>query len=135
MKITGLSHIAIAVPSVDQALAFYRDVLGFELERIEAVPSEGMKAAMLEKNGLTLEVMEPTNPQGAVARFVDKRGGGLHHFTLTVENLDEAIAECRAKGLQFVEPSPRPGSPSRPGKRIAFLHPKSTGGVLIELTE
>ena len=132
MNITGLGHIAIAVPALQEALKLYEKTLGFHLEGIEEVPLEGMKAAMLEKDGLTLEVMEPTNPDGPIARFVAKRGGGLHHMAFTVENIDEAVKECREQGLRFIEPAPRPGVQ---GKRIAFLHPQSTGGVLIELSQ
>lgn len=132
MKITSLGHIAVAVESLQEALKLYRDTLGFDLEGIEDVPAEKMRAAMLVKNGVTMEVMEPTDPDGPIGRFVKKRGGGLHHVTFTVEDIEEAVATCRRKGLRLIEPAPRPGVH---GALIAFLHPQSTGGVLIELQQ
>jgi len=132
MRILGLDHLAIAVKDLAQALSFYRDILGFQVEGMEEVPSEGMKAAMVEKGGVTLELMEPTDPHGAISRFIAKRGGGLHHLTFRVEDIEEAVRECRQKGLALIEPAPRPGAR---GQRVAFLHPRSTGGVLIELSQ
>ena len=128
----GLGHIAIAVASLKDAIPFYRDVLGFNFLGVDEVPAEGMRTAFLEAAGVTLEVMESTNPEGPVGRFVAKKGPGVHHLTFRVDDINQAVNFCRAKGIRLIEPAPREGAH---GARVAFLHPQSTGGILIELQQ
>lgn len=128
----GLDHIGIAVPNVRDALTLYRDLLGLPLVEEEGVDYDGVKVAILELGGGLVELLEPTKPDSPVAKFLEKRGGGVHHVALRVTDCADAIHVCKAAGLQLIDDKPRPGAH---GKFIAFVHPKSTGGVLLELCE
>lgn len=128
----GLDHIGVAVESCADGLRLYRDLLGLELLYEEEVESDGVKVAVLELGGGHLELLEPTGPDTPVGRFLARRGGGIHHVALRVDDCAAALAACRAAGLRTLDEAPRPGAG---GKQIAFLHPKASGGVLLELCQ
>ena len=132
-----LDHIGIAVKDLAAALAFYRDALGLEIEAPEEVASQQVRAHFIavgdEGAGeVRLELLEATAPESAIARYIEKRGPGLHHITLRVDDIAQTLARLRARGVRLVDEAPRPGAE---GSLIAFIHPASTGGVLIELKQ
>lgn len=127
-----LEHVAIAVEDLDTAVALYTTVLGRPESGREVVESEQVRIAFFEVGGPRLELLEPTAGDSPVGRFLERRGPGLHHIALEVGDLDAALERCRAAELQTVGEAPRPGAG---GRRVAFLHPASTGGVLVELSE
>ena len=131
MKAT-LDHIGIAVGDLAQALAFYRDALGLEVEPPEEVASQRVRAHFVPVGESTLELLEPTAPDSPIARFVEKRGPGVHHITLRVEDIREALARLKARGIRLIDESPRAGAA---GALIAFVHPASSHGVLVELKQ
>jgi methylmalonyl-CoA epimerase len=129
-----IDHVAIVVRELEATLRFYRDTLGVAPSRILDFPREGVKIAFLPlggPGGSEIELLEPTDPAGSVARFLEKRGEGLHHLCLEVEDIDEALAELTAAGAAVLDTAPRP---TAEGRGI-FLHPKGTGGVLLELVQ
>jgi methylmalonyl-CoA/ethylmalonyl-CoA epimerase len=130
VKLIKIDHLGIAVPSLTDAIEAYR-ALGFEPSETHDVPSEKVKAAFLPIGESRLELLEPTDPSSTIARFLEKRTG-LHHVCLLVEDLEAALAELKARGVRLIDETPRPGAG---GCRVAFLHPKATGGVLIELKQ
>jgi methylmalonyl-CoA/ethylmalonyl-CoA epimerase len=125
-----IAHIGVAVESIETALAFYRDVLGM----VPGPPEEadGARIVSLHFGGPEVELLEPRTPESPIARFLAKRGPGIHHVCYRVPDLGQALAAARAAGYQLVDQVPRTGAG---GRRIAFLHPRSTAGILIELTE
>lgn len=129
-----VDHVGIAVNDLDEALLLYRDLLGLELERIEEVPQENVRVAFLkldrEGGRGHLELLAPMSDEGAIAGFIAKRGPGLHHLAVAADDIGEVLARSRAAGVRLIDETPRIGAG---GKRIAFLHPKSGGGVLIEV--
>ena len=125
-----VAHIGLAVTDLDQALAFYRDVLGLEPGASETV--DGATIVSLSFGDTEVELLHPVTPDGPVARFLAKRGPGIHHVCYRVPDLDRALIECRRRGYRLVDQEPRAGAG---GRRIAFLHPSATAGILIELTE
>jgi methylmalonyl-CoA/ethylmalonyl-CoA epimerase len=125
-----IAHIGIAVQNIRDALAFYRDVLG--LEPNYSATSDGASIVSLPFGGPEVELLEPVSPDSPIARCLDRRGPGIHHVCYEVANLDTALAAARSAGYRLVDKEPRSGAH---GRRIAFLHPKSTAGILIELTE
>jgi methylmalonyl-CoA/ethylmalonyl-CoA epimerase len=130
--VKNLNHIGIAVESIDSDRPFYEEALGAEFEGIEDVPSQKVKVAFFRLDNVRLELLEPTDPSSAVAKFLQKRGPGLHHLAFTVEDIKSRIAELKESGLRMIDDTPRPGSHHM---QIAFVHPKSTCGVLTELCE
>jgi methylmalonyl-CoA/ethylmalonyl-CoA epimerase len=126
-----IDHLGVAVASIDEALAVYR-ALGLVEEKRETVESQKVVAAFLPVGESRIELLEPTSPDSAVAKFLAKRGGGIHHVCFAVEDLDTALADLAAKGFRLIH---REGVPGAGGKRVAFLHPEAGGGVLIELSE
>jgi methylmalonyl-CoA/ethylmalonyl-CoA epimerase len=130
VKVLKIDHLGIAVASLDAALAAYR-ALGFELSDTHDVPTEKVRAAFLPVGESRLELLEPTDPDSVIARFLQKRSG-LHHVCVLVEDIDAALAELKAKGVELLDQSPRPGAG---GSRVAFIHPRSAGGVLLELKQ
>ncbi|HEX5440703.1 MAG TPA: methylmalonyl-CoA epimerase, partial [Ktedonobacterales bacterium] len=129
-----IDHVAIVVRDLNTALQFYRDMLGIAPSRVLDFPQEGVRLAFLPlggANGSEIELLEPTNPEGSVARFLEQRGGGLHHICLEVPDIDRALRELRAAGAQTLDETPRPTAEGRG----VFLHPKGTGGVLLELVQ
>jgi methylmalonyl-CoA/ethylmalonyl-CoA epimerase len=125
-----IDHIGIAVQNLDETVAFYRQVMGLEVSATETL--DGMKVAFLRIGDSELELLEDLTPDGAIARHIAKRGEGLQHVAYRVDNIEQALAEMRAKGLRLIDEQPRPGARHA---RVAFLHPKSTRGVLIEFVE
>jgi methylmalonyl-CoA/ethylmalonyl-CoA epimerase len=127
-----LDHIGIAVGDLAQALAFYRDALGLEVEPPEEVASQRVRAHFVPVGEATLELLEPTSPDSPIAKFIEKRGPGVHHVTLRVDDIREALARLTARGVRLIDASPREGAE---GALIAFVHPASTHGVLVELKQ
>jgi methylmalonyl-CoA/ethylmalonyl-CoA epimerase len=127
-----ISHIGIAVHSLDDALPFYRDTLGMVFRGIEEVAEQKVKVAMLQIGVSNIELLEPTDPESPVARFLEKNGPGIHHLAYEVEDIGQAIARLEREGARMIDKSPRNGAH---GARIAFIHPKSSGGVLTEICQ
>jgi len=125
-----LAHVGVAVSSIADALAFYRDVLGLEPGRPES--ADGATIVGLTLGDVQVELLEPRDPDGPVAKFLARRGPGIHHLCYRVPDLDRALERCRAAGYRLVDDAPRRGAG---GRRIAFIHPKATAGILLELTE
>ena len=124
-----IAHVGVAVTSITEALAFYRDVLG--LRPREPDTADGATIVSLPFGGPEVELLEPSSPDSPIAKFIAKRGPGIHHICYEVDDLDAALARCRAAGYRLVDEVPRTGAH---GRRIAFVHPKATGGILLELT-
>ena len=131
MKAT-LDHIGIAVDDLAEALAFYRDALGLDVDVTEEVASQAVRAHFLSVGPATLELLEATSPESPIARFISRRGAGLHHITLRVDDIIETLARLRARGVQLIDETPRDGAE---GALVAFIHPRSAHGVLVELKE
>jgi len=129
-----VDHLGIAVADLDAAVRLYRDLLGLQLERLEDIPQENVRVAFLklDRQGSPgrVELLAPLSDEGAIARFLAKRGPGLHHIAIAAHDIQQVMQACQAAGLQLLDETPRLGAG---GRRIAFLHPKSTGGVLIEI--
>ena len=126
----SVAHVGIAVTSITEALSFYRDVLGVSPGRPETL--DGATIVSLDVGGVDVELLEPSDPDSPVAKFLAKRGPGIHHISYRVSDLDVALERCRTAGYQLVDETTRRGAG---GRRIAFLHPKTTHGILLELTE
>ena len=131
MKAT-IDHIGIAVSSLDESLAFFRDALGLELETAEDVPSQRVRAHFLPAGQASVELVEPTADDSPIAKYIAKRGPGLHHLCLRVDDINAALAELKAKGVRLIDETPRPGAHH---SLVAFIHPGSTHGVLVELKQ
>jgi methylmalonyl-CoA/ethylmalonyl-CoA epimerase len=131
MKIKRIAHVAVAVPNLDDAFAKFQRVLGVALEGRELVASQKVEAAMMPLGDAAIELIEPKGNEG-VARFLETRGPGLHHIAVEVEGIDEMLATLKERGVPLVDQVARIGAH---GHRVAFVHPKATGGVLIELVE
>lgn len=127
-----ISHLGIAVTSIEESLPFYQDVLGMKFEGTEEVAEQKVKVAFFALGESRIELLEPTAPDSPVAKFLDKNGPGLHHVAYEVANLEQRLAELKANGVRLVDETPRGGAHAT---RIAFLHPKASGGVLTELCE
>jgi methylmalonyl-CoA/ethylmalonyl-CoA epimerase len=127
-----ISHIGIAVESIEQSLPFYRDVLGLEYEGTEVVEEQKVKVAFLAIGESRIELLEPTAADSPVAKFLEKNGPGIHHLAYQVEGLEGRLAALQEQGVRLIDESPRTGAHHT---RIAFLHPKASGGVLTELCE
>lgn len=127
-----LEHVAIAVSDLDAAVAVYSALLGRPESGREVVESEQVQVAFFDLGDARLELLEPTAPDSPVGRFLERRGPGLHHIALEVTDIEAALERCRAAGLQTVGEAPRRGAG---GRRVAFIHPAGSGGVLLELSE
>jgi methylmalonyl-CoA/ethylmalonyl-CoA epimerase len=127
-----INHIGIAVTSLDEALPFYRDNLGMSFQGIEEVAEQKVKVAMLQIGEAKIELLEPTGPESPVARFIEKNGPGIHHLAYEVDDMEQAIARLEQQGVKMIDRTPRNGAH---GALIAFVHPKSSGGVLTELCQ
>jgi methylmalonyl-CoA/ethylmalonyl-CoA epimerase len=130
--IRKIQHIGIAVRSLQEAIPFYRDVLGLELLGTEEVAEQKIRAAIFRVGESTIEVIESTAPDGPVGKFVEKNGEGVHHLCFQVEDAAAALSRAKGKGIRLIDESPRVGVH---GMRIGFLHPKSTFGVLTEFAQ
>jgi methylmalonyl-CoA/ethylmalonyl-CoA epimerase len=125
-----IAHVGVAVPDLEPALAFYRDVLGLEPHAPEVV--DGATIASLSFGDAQVELLAPLEPNSPIGKFLDRRGPGIHHICYRVPDLDAALTACRKAGYRLVDEVPRRGAG---GRRIAFVHPKSTAGILLELTD
>ena len=130
--ITNIDHIGIAAKSIDRAAPFWRDVLGLSAGARETVADQNVATLSLPVGESEIEVLESTAPDGAVARFIDSRGEGVQHIAFRVDNIDAALKELKARGIRLIDEKPRCGAG---GSRIAFIHPESTHGILLELVE
>ncbi|OGO60222.1 MAG: methylmalonyl-CoA epimerase [Chloroflexi bacterium RBG_19FT_COMBO_48_23] len=130
--IKKVHHVAIAVKNLDEALQLYDNLFGAKPSKIETLPQQGVKAALLPMaEGGEIELLEPIDPESGVAKFLESRGEGIHHICLEVENIDQELRTLADKGVQLIDKEGRPGLVGR----VGFLHPKSTKGVLIELAQ
>ena len=127
-----LDHIGIAVTNIADALAFYRDALGLEVEPAEDVPSQRVRAHFVPVGDSAVELLEATADDSPIAKYTAKRGPGLHHITLRVDDIEAALAQLKARGVRLIDEHPRPGAH---GSRVAFIHPSSAHGVLVELKQ
>ncbi|MBW6458935.1 MAG: methylmalonyl-CoA epimerase [Bacteroidales bacterium] len=132
MKISHIEHIGIAVQNLAEAIPFYEDVLGLKCYAIEEVKDQKVKTAFFKVGQTKIELLESTDPEGPIGKFITNRGEGVHHLAFAVENLEECLQETEAKGIRLIDRQPRKGAE---GLHIAFLHPKSTLGVLTEFCE
>lgn len=130
--IKKIDHIGIAVHSLEQSLPFYTDILKLPLLKVEEVASEKVKIAFLQVGESKLELLEPTEADSPIKKFLDQRGEGIHHIALGVESIQARISEIKEQGIRMIQDQPKEGAD---GSFITFLHPKSTGGVLYELCE
>ena len=127
-----ISHVGIAVKTLEASISFYRDVLGMEFEGTEVVEEQKVKVAFLVIGESRIELLEPTSDDSPVAKFLEKNGEGTHHIAYQVDDLEASLAELKAKGVRLIDEKPRNGAH---GARIAFIHPKASGGVLTELCQ
>ena len=133
MNLSHIEHIGIAVKSIDEALPYYENVLGLKCYAIEEVADQKVKTAFLKIGQTKIELLESTSPDGTIASFIEKRGEGIHHIAFSVaDGVQNALVEMESKGVKLIDKAPRKGAE---GLNIAFLHPKSTHGVLTELCE
>jgi methylmalonyl-CoA/ethylmalonyl-CoA epimerase len=132
MKILKIDHLGVAVKSIDKGKSFWTDILGLSFEGAETVEAQKVTTAFFPVGESEVELLESTAPDGPITRYIEKKGEGIQHIAFRVENIDEALEELKEKGIQLIDDTPRTGAG---GARIAFLHPKSTGGVLVELCE
>lgn len=133
MKISHIEHIGIAVKSIEEALPYYENVLGFNCYNIEEVADQKVRTAFLKVGDTKIELLEPTSEESTIAKFLENRGSGIHHIAYCIEDgVSNALAECKEKNVRLIDVEPRLGAE---GLNIAFLHPKSTLGVLTELCE
>ena len=132
MKIKHIDHIGIAVKSIEQAGKFYTETLGLKIEDVENVADQKVNVAFIPITDSEVELLESTEPDGPVAKYIDARGEGVQHIAFCVENIEEALAELKAKGVRLIDEKPRKGAG---GAMIAFIHPKETNGVLVEICQ
>ncbi|MCU0597680.1 MAG: methylmalonyl-CoA epimerase [Desulfobacterales bacterium] len=132
MKVLKIDHLGIAVNSIDEGRNFWSGILGLNFEGDETVAQQKVKTAFFPVGESEVELLESTEPDGPVAKFIEKKGEGIQHVAFRVANIEEALAELKLKGVRLIDETPRIGAG---GAKIAFLHPKSTSGVLVELCE
>ena len=133
MKISRIDHLGIAVQSIDEVLPYFENTLRLKCYAVEEVEDQKVKTAFLKVGEVKLELLEPTSPESAVAKFLEKGGRGVHHVAFAVEDgVAEALAQCEEQGIRLIDKAPRPGAEQM---MIGFLHPKSTVGILTELCE
>lgn len=132
MKPTVVDHIGIAVKSIDESLKFWEETLGIHCHGVEEVAEQKVKTAFLPMGDTEVELLEGTSEESPVSKFIAAKGEGIHHLAIRVENLEAALEELKAKGVRLIDEKPRIGAG---GAKIAFVHPKASGGVLLELSE
>ena len=130
--ITRINHVAILLPELAEGTSFWVDALGLPLEKIEEIPEQQVKIALLSVGDSHIELLEPTDDSSGVASYLQKRGPGLHHICLEVDDIEETMARLKEANIPLIDEKPKTG---KDGKRLAFIHPKGTGGVLVELYE
>jgi methylmalonyl-CoA/ethylmalonyl-CoA epimerase len=131
-KISYIEHIGIAVRNLENAISFYEKVLGLKCYKIENIPDQKVRTAFLRVGETKLELLESTDSEGPIGKFIEKKGEGLHHIAFAVEGIEEQLAHATKMGIQLIDNEPRKGADNL---EIAFLHPRTTAGVLIELCE
>lgn len=129
-KVIKIDHIAVLSDDLEKSLAFWRDGLGLEMTHVEDVPAEKSMVAFIPVGGSEIELVKPTTDDSGLARYLEKRGPGMHHVCLEVDDIDEMLAQLKEKGVQLINESAREGIG---GRRYAFIHPKSANGVMVEL--
>ncbi len=132
MNIKNIDHIGIAVKSIEQAGKFYTDVLGLHIEDIETVAEQKVNVAFIPITDSEVELLESVEPDGPVAKYIEKRGEGIQHMAFRVDDINQCLAELKEKGVRLIDQTPRHGAG---GAKIAFIHPKETNGVLVEICE
>lgn len=132
MKVSHIEHLGIAVKSLEEAIPYWENVLGLKCYAIEEVADQKVKTAFFMVGQTKIELLEPTSEESTIAKYIEKRGQGVHHVAFAVEGIEDALADATEKGVQLIDKAPRKGAE---GLSIAFLHPKSTMGVLTELCE
>jgi methylmalonyl-CoA/ethylmalonyl-CoA epimerase len=132
MKVKHIDHIGIAVKSLEQAGKFYTDCLGLKIHEVERVNDQKVDIAFIPITDSEVELLQSTEPDGPIGKFIENKGEGIQHIAFRVENIEEALEELKAKGIRLIDQKPRKGGG---GAMIAFIHPKETNGVLIELCE
>jgi len=132
MKLSHIEHIGIAVKNLEESIKFYEEVLGLKCYAVEEVMDQRVKTAFFMVGQTKVELLESTDPEGPIGKFIEKKGEGVHHLAFAAEGIEGALEELQNKGVQLIDKAPRKGAE---GLDIAFLHPKSTHGVLMELCE
>ncbi|MFC2135188.1 methylmalonyl-CoA epimerase [Bacteroidota bacterium] len=132
MNIKQIEHIGIAVKNLDESIKYYEDILGLKCYAIEEVKDQKVKTAFFKVGEVKIELLESTDPEGPIGKFIEKKGEGIHHLAFAVKDLAGSLKEVEEKGVQLIDKTPRKGAE---GLNIGFLHPKATGGVLTELCE
>ena len=132
MNLSHIEHLGIAVKSIEEALPYYENVLGLKCYSIEEVPDQKVRTAFMMVGQTKLELLEPTSDESPIAKFIEKRGDGIHHIAFCVEDANEALADAASKGIKLIDEKARKGAE---GLNIGFLHPKSTMGVLTEVCD
>jgi methylmalonyl-CoA/ethylmalonyl-CoA epimerase len=132
MKVNGIDHIGIAVRNIDAAKEFYTDILGLTVLGVEIIEEQKVKVCFIPCGDSEIELIESTSPEGPIAKFLDAKGEGIQHLALRVDDIEAAIAEMKAKGFRMIDEKSRYGAG---GAKIAFVHPKATNGVLLELSQ
>lgn len=132
MEVLKVDHIGIAVKNLEESMKFYEEVMGLKSEGTEVVEEQKVKVAFFPVGDSEIELLESTAPDGPIARFIERNGEGIQHVALRVDNIENALADLKEKGVRLIDEKPRYGAG---GAQIAFLHPKATGGVLLEISE
>jgi methylmalonyl-CoA/ethylmalonyl-CoA epimerase len=132
MNITHIEHIGIAVKNLEESIRFYEDILGMKCYGVEEVKDQRVRTAFFLVGQTKIELLESTDPEGPIGKFIEKKGEGIHHLAFATSNIEEGLSELESKGVQLIDKAPRKGAE---GLDIAFLHPKSTGSVLMEICE
>jgi len=130
-KIKNINHVAIVVENIEDSLEFWRDQLGLALDHVEDVPSQASKVAFIPVGEGEVELVQPTDMESGLGKYLEKRGEGMHHLCIEVEDIDGMLADLKAKGVRLIDEVAR----DLPGRRMAFIHPKAANGVLVELYE
>ena len=132
MKILSVDHIGVAAKGIDESVKFYTDMLGLELAGTEEVAEQKVRTAFLPVGESEIEILESTAPDGPIAKYIDKNGEGIQHIALRVDDIEAALEELKSKGVRLIDETPRRGAG---GTKIAFIHPKATNGILLELCQ
>lgn len=132
MRTTVIDHIGIGVKSIEESLKFWEGTLGVKCAGVETVADQKVKTAFLPIKESEVELLEATDPESPVAKFIEKKGEGIHHIAIRVDDIEEALSELKTKGVKLIDETPRKGAG---GAMIAFIHPKATGGILLELSQ
>ena len=130
-KIKKMNHVAVVVEDIDSSLAFWEGALGIKVEKVEDVPAQKAKVAFLPVGDGKVELVQPTDPESGIGKFLNERGGGMHHLCLEVDDITGMLTQLKEKGVKLINESPL----EMEGRKIAFIHPKSASGVLVELYE